>query len=76
MLESEELGNMGLSPATSSQAVAAVLRTLTRGCRRCRCCQRLSGAGGERGKGGAELLKWVRHRGARPGWSPATTPGL
>lgn len=57
MLESEELGNTGLSSVTSSQAAATVLRTLTRGCRHCRCRQRLSGAGGERGEGGAELLK-------------------
>lgn len=76
MLESEELGRMGLSPAAASQAVAVVLRTLTRRCRRCRCHRCPSRAGGKRGEGGAELLKWVRHRGALPDWSPATGPGL
>jgi len=58
MLESEELGDTSLFPVPSSQAVAMVLRTL----RHCRCHQCLSRADGERGEGGAELLRWVRHR--------------
>lgn len=80
MLEREELGRTGLSPAAASQAVAAVLRTLTRGCRCCRCHRCLSRAGGKRGEGGAELLKWVRQWGSsrlvssHRSWPPTDAP--